>query len=617
MTDQQSFESVHPIHPQKIPYLISNSKQSLAVPETKYFKQKAAFDRAVGEDFIDYINNTTHEGNKCLVGLAHGQSPSGAYQYIFDHYDKIEHPELIRYTFTNSRLKRQRGLEGVMDARAFVTKLLRRGMITKDQILGRSLNRDDIEAYGEGFNANLKEYLDANNKDGFDYVFLTFDSTGRVAGVSRNSTAFQSTELVVIVEDEQEKELTGTPYFLSKAKRIAFLATKSDKRRPLAWLYRHSGRADESPSFLRYIDNISDRMTVFIDDKALTWPQLELTRKTAYGPSLIRLDMVKPYDPNAKVKLPIVLLVHGFLGLNSFDSILTSLPTHDCIGVAMHYGSIPYDLPQKLYSQHVVQNIDTVIEFFGSKGHPVYLFDHSMGNTYFMLMDKEYDKLRGVRRYLKGRIGANPFFGEHAKHAFIGFLDSVLLPALSYRENPSAKAMLTTLRRIVPFDTKKSVRRRSIRLMNWLIRKQSAVRDRLWKSIKTRILYLMTNMNSVPHVDRIPIERALSRLPAKLFVIQVHAALEESKSHDKQTGLPNMAKKNLPILILKSEKDSIAKFETRFYKTPNVRIVDVTNEAETDRFREHLFHMVNPDRTSKIIMDFINEVEESGNWRNR
>jgi len=43
------------------------------------------------------------------------------------------------------------------------------------------------------------------------------------------------------------------------------------------------------------------------------------------------------------------------LGLNSFDGVLAAMPTHQCIGAAMHYGSIPYDLPPKLYSDHVVK----------------------------------------------------------------------------------------------------------------------------------------------------------------------------------------------------------------------------------------------------------------------
>lgn len=109
-----------------------------------------------------------------------------------------------------------------MDARAFLTKMLRKGLITKDQILGRSLNRDDIDQYAEGFNNRLKNYLKENNKVGFDYVFLSFDPTGKVAAVSRNSEAFASDELVIIVDDVGEKEITGTPSFLAKSKRIAF-----------------------------------------------------------------------------------------------------------------------------------------------------------------------------------------------------------------------------------------------------------------------------------------------------------------------------------------------------------------------------------------------------------
>jgi 6-phosphogluconolactonase/glucosamine-6-phosphate isomerase/deaminase len=604
MTKNKSFEFTQLPHSQKI-----SNTSALAVPETLYFRTKEEFDQAVGQDFIDYANKITEGGQKFLVGLAHGQSPAGAYEYILEHYHEIRRSSLIRFTFTNSRLKRQRGLEGIMDATTLLTKMLRKGLITKDQILGRSLNREDIEQYALGFNNSLKSYLEENNKAGFDYVFLSFDPTGRVAGVSRKSKAFDSDKLVMIVDDLEEKEITGTPSFLAKAKRIAFLATKSDKRRPLAWLYYRWGKANESPSFLRHIDKVEERMTVFIDDQALTWPQIEIVRQTPYGASTVRLDFATPYEEHAVDKLPVVLLIHGFLGLNSFDGVLAAMPTHQCIGAAMHYGSIPYDLPPNLYSDHVVKNINEVVTYFGEKGHPVYIFDHSMGNTYFMLIDRDYKSLPGIQKYLCGRIGANPFFAEHAKHAFIGFLDNVLLPAVTFRKNTSAKTMLMTLRRLVPLDTRKGVRRRGIKLTDWLIRKDSLTRDRIWQAAKERILYIMTNLDSVPHLDRIPIERALNRLPAKVFAIQVHAALLESKSHDKQTSMENMAKYNVPILILKSEKDAIAKFSPQLHRTPNVTVIDITDEKETDLFREHLYHMVNPEKAANIIVDFVERVE--------
>ena len=387
------------------------------------------------------------------------------------------------------------------------------------------------------------------------------------------------------------------------------MATKADKRRPLAWLYHRLGKANESPSFLRYIDDVRKRMTVFIDDRALTWPQVKLVRHTPYGPSTVRLDVAQPYDEHAEIKLPVVLLIHGFLGLNSFDGILTALPTTNYIGAAMHYGSIPHDLPFQLYSQHVVHNIDMVVQYFGERGHSVYIFDHSMGNTYFMLMDRDFDKLPGIKKYLCGRIGANPFFCEHAKHANIGFLDTVLLPAVKFRSNIGGKTMLYTLRRLLPFETRKGLRRRGLLFTEWLIRKKSNVRERLWMAAKERIMHIMRNLESLPHLDRIPIERALNRLPAKLFAIQVHAALHESISHDGQTSLANMAKHRVPILILKSKRDAIAKFVPRLHKTANVNVIDVTNAEEKDLFREHLYHMANPRKATKIICDFVDDNE--------
>lgn len=581
------------------------------VPETRYLHSKEAFDRAVGQDFIEYANKITDRGQKFLVGLAHGQSPAGAYAYILEHYHEIRRSSLIRFTFTNSRLKRQRGLEGVTDAKWLLTRLLKKGLIIKDQILGRSLDREDIDAYAEGFNTNLKDYLRENNKQGYDYVFLSFDSTGRVAGVSRNSAAFDSQEPVVVVEDSEtgEREITGTPHFLAQAKRIAFLATKADKRRPLAWLYHRYGKPNESPSFLRHIDRVRERMTVFIDDRALTWPQVTLVRKTPYGNSTIRLDMAQPYDEQAEVKLPVVILVHGFLGLNSFDAILTGLSTHQYLGAAMHYGSIPHDLPIEEYSQHVVRNIDAAIQYFGERGHPVYLFDHSMGNTYFMVMDRDYDDLPGVRQYLRGRIGANPFFCEEAKHACIGFLDSVLLPAVKQRSNMAGKSMLMTFRRVLPFDTKGGVRRRGKRLMRWLISKHSVIRERLWLVAKERIIQVMRHMDAVPHLDRIPLERALQRLPVKVFAIQVYAALHEYDTHKTLRSFDNMAKHNMPILILMSRRDAIAKFVPGLHRTANVNIIDVTNPKEKDGFREHLYHMINPEKATEIIANFVDQVE--------
>lgn len=591
------------------PFLDSENSPSdiYPVPETRYFRTPEAFDKAVGQDFIDYANKITDRGQRFLVGLAHGQSPSGAYQYIFDHYHEIRRSSLIRFTFTNSKLIRQRGLEGVMDAQRFLTKMLRRGMITKKQILGRSLKRDSIEQYAIGFNNNLKNYLLKHNKKGFDYVFLSFDPRGKVAGISRNSAAFDSEEPVVMVMDVDsgELEITGTPAFLSKAKRIAVLATKADKRRPLAWLYHRLGKPNESPSFLRYIDSVDKRMTVFIDDRALTWPQVKLVRQTPYGSSTIRLDVAQPYKERADDKRPVILLIHGFLGLNSFDGVLTALPASKYIGAALHYGSIPHDLPFERYSKHVVKNIDKVVQYFGEQGHPVYIFDHSMGNTYFMLMDRDYNELPGIKNYLCGRIGANPFFGEYAKHAMTGFLDTVLLPALKYRKNAVEKTMLFSFRRILPFDTRKGVRRRALNFSEWLIRKESSIRERVWSTAKERIMRTMRNLDSLPHLDRVPIERALNRLPAKLFAIQIHAALLESITHDKQTSFANMAKNRVPILILKSKKDAIAKFAPKFHKTANVNVIDVTNSEEKDLFREHLYHMVHPRRASKIIGDFI------------
>lgn len=588
---------------------VEENRPAYKAPSSQYFKTKEELAEAVGLDFIKHANECTRTGEVFLVGLSHGVSPSKTYQYILDHFSKLRFPEHIRYTFVNSKLKRQRGLTNVLDAIGLLKALLNRGLITKDQILGRSLDRDNIDAYSDGLNKKLTTYLKKHKKVGLDYIFLATDPSGRVAGITTASEAFGSTDLGMVVMADGEKELTLTPHFLLKASRIAFLATKQDKRRSLAMLFYQHGRPNRSPSFLRYMPDVEKRITVFVDDKALTWPQIEVERETPYGISTIRVDTALPYtEYSSKKKLPVVLLVHGFLGLNSFDGLLTAIPSKKYIAAAMHYGSIPNELPPERYSKFVVNNVDAVIAHFGKMGHPVYLFDHSMGNIYFMMMDKMLDQLDGVKKHLKGRIGANPFFGEESKHALLGFFDNVILLS---DQGPVEKAFFLAARGIIPWDTKSGVRTRGIALSEWLIKKDSSVRERVWKSVKDRILYLMSNLGSLPHLNRIPIEKALSRLPAKLFAIQTHSALQESKQFDKQRGLENIRKHGIPILILKSQRDGVAKYVHRMYQDEGVEVMDITDFDEKDLFREHLFHMVQPKRTIEIIDDFIKKAEKS------
>ena len=580
------------------------------VPSTRYFKEKIKFDEAVALDFIEYANKATEKKEPFLVGLSHGKSPAGVYKYLLEHYRDLWHPELIRYTFVNSKLKSQRSVAGVTDATEFLKQLLRTELIKKDQIIGRNLDRENIEAYTKGLNEHLTKHLTKNKKNGLDFVFLACNPAGQVAGITRNSTAFSSNESAVVVEDEKnEKEITFTPQFLKKSERIAFLATKADKRRPLAWLYYRWAKQSESPGFLRYMDNVPERMTVYIDDNALTWPQVEVTRLTPYGPSTIRVDMAKPYDESAKKKLPVILFIHGFMGLNTFDGLLAAIPSRKYIATAMHYGTIPNDLPPVQYSQFVVYNIDAVVSHFGSKGHPVYIFDHSMANIYFLMMDRAIDKLEGIKNYLCGRIGANPFFGSEAKHALLGFLDDVILPS---KLGVAERAMFAAARAIIPWDSRRSVRRRGINLTEWLIGVNSSMRENIWKSTKARILYLMTNLDSLPHLNRIPIEQALNRLPAKVFAIQIHSGLEASKTFDEEVRLLNMPAYNIPVLILKSERDGVAKYVHGIYEGSELtEVIDITTKEETDLFREHLYHMIHPQNTTKIIEAFILKAEQA------
>ena len=361
------------------------------------------------------------------MGLSHGKSPSGAYAYILAHYDEILHPERIHYTCINSKLKRQRGLVDVMDAISFLKALIETKKINKDQILGRSLDRENIEAYKNGLNTSLTKYLNKLNKKGLDYVFVASTTKGQVAGITKNSTAFNSNDLVVVVKDTEEPELTYTPDFLKKSARIAFLATKSEKRMPLAWLYYRWGKENESPSFLRFIDDVKNRMTVFIDDQALTWPQVKLKRESKFGDTHITIDMALPFDEKKKKKLPVIIMVHGFLGLNTFDALLAFNPSDKYISAAMHYGSIPHALPPKKYSEFVTENINHTVGTLVKLGHPVYIFDHSMANTYLLMISENIEKYDAIKTYLKGRIACNPFFGSETKHATARFMDSVIL----------------------------------------------------------------------------------------------------------------------------------------------------------------------------------------------
>lgn len=586
------------------------SELKYQAPETKYFKSKEEFNEAVAKDFIEYANRSLKKGEKFLIGMSHGKSPSGAYKYVVKHFDKIIHPHNLYFTFVNSPLKSQESVElETMDARSFIKTLLKLGLIKIEQVLGKRFVEAEIEQYMPDFNQTIQKFLDENNKEGLDYAMITSNPKGRIAGIERKSKAFESNEITTIVTIDKEKELTCTPSFLLKTKRIAFLATKADKRRPLAWLYSTDGQANESPSFIRFIDTNKQKITVFVDDKALTWPQIEIYRETPYGVTTIRLDTTYPYKENTKEKLPVLIMVHGFLGLNSFDGLLTKLPTTKYIAAAMHYGTIPDDLPVKEYSNHVMLNIDAVIQYFGSKGHPVYLFDHSMGNTYFLMMDREYDNLVGVKKYLKGRIGANPFFGEEVKHAILGFMDYVIIPSMKFVNAPIETSFLAMFRRVVPLDSKFGVRKRAMNLASMVIGKEHTENSAIWSAIKARLLYQMGNLDSVPELNRIPIEKAMNRIPPKIFAIQSSSALRESKKFDKQVGLTNTLKHHLPVMILKSELDGVAKYVPRLYESENVKVVDVTNGSEHDFFREHLYHMVEPIHTSQLISEFIDEIE--------
>ena len=105
----------------------------------------------------------------------------------------------------------------------------------------------------------------------------------------------------------------------------------------------------------------------------------------------------------------------------------------------------------------------------------------------------------------------------------------------------------------------------------------------------------------------IPLKKALSRLNSKLFAIQIFSALTDYAQFDKQKGLPNFEENELPILIIKSERDAVAKFVPRIYKGKNIEVIDVTRYKEKNLFREHLYHMLYPKKTVEMVSEFIEE----------
>ena len=169
------------------------SELKYQAPETKYFKSKEEFNEAVAKDFIEYANRSLKKGEKFLVGMSHGKSPSGAYKYVVKHFDKIIHPHNLYFTFVNSPLKSQESVElETMDARSFIKTLLKLGLIKIEQVLGKRFNEAEIEQYMLEFNQTVQKFLDENNKEGLDYAMITSNPKGRIAGIERKSKAFVS-----------------------------------------------------------------------------------------------------------------------------------------------------------------------------------------------------------------------------------------------------------------------------------------------------------------------------------------------------------------------------------------------------------------------------------------
>jgi len=176
----------------------SNKKKLSSTPNTLYFETNKEFGEALGKDFIQSANKCFDKGELFLVGLAHGESPALAFKYILKNFKQLTNPELIRYTFTNSRLERQRDLEDVTDSLSFMRALLKKQYCTREQIFGGDFERDEMDSFLKKYNKEVKNFLGKNNKNGYDYVFVAADYKGRIAGITRNSTAFESKDIMTL-----------------------------------------------------------------------------------------------------------------------------------------------------------------------------------------------------------------------------------------------------------------------------------------------------------------------------------------------------------------------------------------------------------------------------------
>ena len=150
-----------------------DTSENYAAPDTRYFKTQEEFNKAVGKDFIKHANQTTQKKQKFLVCLSHGQSPAGPYKNISDYYHKIKNPKNIYYTFLNSPLKSQEGLQGIFDAEAFLNSLLEKGLISKEQILGYQINEEQMEESTSLINHRMNLSRESHELTILQVIFLS------------------------------------------------------------------------------------------------------------------------------------------------------------------------------------------------------------------------------------------------------------------------------------------------------------------------------------------------------------------------------------------------------------------------------------------------------------
>ena len=124
--------------------------------------------------------------------------------------------------------------------------------------------------------------------------------------------------------------------------------------------------------------------------------------------------------------------------------------------------------------------------------------------------------------------------------------------------------------------------------------------------------------SSVPWANTMTLRQKFVRPARHVQLASVRVVTEVALARAKLARLESFRRnlsativQQIPILVIKSERDAVAKFDASIHQTDNIMVLDVTNPKETDLFREHLFHMAHPIKATKIISDFVDKIEKN------